>query len=147
VIGPRRNPELNFISAGFVPNERECFTNSITGRFVMAVASAFISLTDYCSMPSSSLYDERWMISATLRAEVASFALPSRTASDHPRISTMQMVRLKSRPHTSLLNLQFVGIIDWLDERKIIEMEWVKIKDMMESAHHLDMSVKRGEED
>ena len=37
--------------------------------------------------------------------------------------------------------------MDWLDERKVIEMEWMKIKDMMESAHHLEMAVKKGEED
>ena len=37
--------------------------------------------------------------------------------------------------------------MDWLDERKVIEMEWIKIKDMMESALHLEMAVKKGEED
>jgi hypothetical protein len=34
----------------------------------------------------------------------------------------------------------------WLDDRKIIEMELQKINDMMESARHLEMAAKRGEE-
>jgi hypothetical protein len=37
--------------------------------------------------------------------------------------------------------------MDWLDQRRIIDMEWVKIKDMMESAHHLEIASKKGEED
>ncbi|KAF8894643.1 hypothetical protein BD779DRAFT_1502200 [Infundibulicybe gibba] len=36
------------------------------------------------------------------------------------------------------------GICDWLDERKIIDMEWKKVKDMMESARNLEMAAKRG---
>ncbi|KAK2466894.1 hypothetical protein APHAL10511_001152 [Amanita phalloides] len=31
------------------------------------------------------------------------------------------------------------GICEWLDKRKIIDMEWHRIKDAMESARHLDM--------
>jgi len=31
------------------------------------------------------------------------------------------------------------GICDWLDERKIIDMEWQRVKDIMESARHLEM--------
>jgi hypothetical protein len=38
-------------------------------------------------------------------------------------------------------------IMDWLDQRRIIDMEWVKIKDMMESAHHLEIASKKGEDD
>jgi hypothetical protein len=38
-------------------------------------------------------------------------------------------------------------IMDWLDQRRIIDTEWVKIKDMMESAHHLEIASKKGEED
>jgi hypothetical protein len=34
------------------------------------------------------------------------------------------------------------GLCDWLDERKLIEMEWHKMKEMMESARHLDMNSK-----
>lgn len=36
------------------------------------------------------------------------------------------------------------AICDWLDERRIIEMEWRKVKDMMESARGLEMAAKRG---
>jgi hypothetical protein len=36
------------------------------------------------------------------------------------------------------------AIMDWLDERKIIEMEWRRIQDMMESARNLEMAVKGG---
>ncbi|KAF9464729.1 hypothetical protein BDZ94DRAFT_1255770 [Collybia nuda] len=39
------------------------------------------------------------------------------------------------------------GICDWLDERKIIDMEWQKITAMMESARHLEMARKRGDDD
>jgi len=46
-----------------------------------------------------------------------------------------------------VINFEFVGIMDWLDQRKIIEMEWVKVKDMMEIARNLDMAAKKGEED
>ncbi|KAF8628447.1 hypothetical protein AX15_003962 [Amanita polypyramis BW_CC] len=31
------------------------------------------------------------------------------------------------------------GICEWLDERKIIDMEWQRIKDVTESARHLEM--------
>jgi hypothetical protein len=34
------------------------------------------------------------------------------------------------------------GICEWLDERQLIEIEWEKIKTMMESARHLEMSAK-----
>lgn len=36
------------------------------------------------------------------------------------------------------------GIMDWLDERKIIDMEWQKVREMMESARNLEMAAKRG---
>jgi hypothetical protein len=31
------------------------------------------------------------------------------------------------------------GLCDWLDKRKVIDMEWQRMKSMMESARHLDM--------
>ena len=34
------------------------------------------------------------------------------------------------------------GLCDWLDERKLIEMEWHKMEEMMESARHLEMNGK-----
>lgn len=39
------------------------------------------------------------------------------------------------------------GIMDWLDQRGIINIEWQKVKEMMESARNLDMKAKRGEAD
>ncbi|KAG6850999.1 hypothetical protein H0H93_004486 [Arthromyces matolae] len=39
------------------------------------------------------------------------------------------------------------GICDWLDQRKVIDREWTKIKDMMESARHLELERKRGDDD
>ncbi|KXN89236.1 hypothetical protein AN958_05990 [Leucoagaricus sp. SymC.cos] len=39
------------------------------------------------------------------------------------------------------------GICEWLDERGFIDQEWHKIKTMMASAHNLEVSAKRGEED
>jgi hypothetical protein len=39
------------------------------------------------------------------------------------------------------------GIMNWLDERGLISMEWQKIKDMMESARNLEVASKRGEDD
>ncbi|KAG6832131.1 hypothetical protein H0H87_002443 [Tephrocybe sp. NHM501043] len=39
------------------------------------------------------------------------------------------------------------GICEWLDQRKVIDMEWMKIKDMMESARHLELERKRGDDD
>ncbi|GLB34929.1 putative protein with domain of unknown function (DUF4211) [Lyophyllum shimeji] len=38
------------------------------------------------------------------------------------------------------------GICDWLDQRKVIDMEWTKLKDMMESARHLELE-KKGDAD
>jgi len=38
------------------------------------------------------------------------------------------------------------GICDWLDERKVIDMQWTKLKDMMESARHLELD-KKGDDD
>lgn len=37
------------------------------------------------------------------------------------------------------------GICEWLDERQLIEIEWEKIKTLMESARHLEMSARKGE--
>lgn len=31
------------------------------------------------------------------------------------------------------------GLCDWLDGRKLIEKEWHKMKEMMESARHLEV--------
>ncbi|KAG6890675.1 hypothetical protein C0995_005047 [Termitomyces sp. Mi166 len=39
------------------------------------------------------------------------------------------------------------GICEWLDQRKVIDMEWMKIKDMMESARHLELDRKKGDDD
>lgn len=39
------------------------------------------------------------------------------------------------------------GICEWLDERNLIDMEWQKIKDMMEGARNLEMAAKRGADD
>ncbi|KAJ3564292.1 hypothetical protein NP233_g8387 [Leucocoprinus birnbaumii] len=39
------------------------------------------------------------------------------------------------------------GICDWLDERGFIDQEWHKMKTMIDSAHNLEVSAKKGEED
>ncbi len=39
------------------------------------------------------------------------------------------------------------GIMTWLDERGIIAMEYQKINHMMESATHLEVASKRGDQD
>ncbi|KAF9005684.1 hypothetical protein BDQ17DRAFT_1408378 [Cyathus striatus] len=38
-------------------------------------------------------------------------------------------------------------LCEWLDERKIVDMEWQKMKTMMDRARHLEMATKKGEED
>ena len=37
------------------------------------------------------------------------------------------------------------ALCDWLDQRRIIDTEWQKLKAMMESAHHLEIHSKNGE--
>jgi hypothetical protein len=39
------------------------------------------------------------------------------------------------------------GLCDWLDRRKIIDMEWQRLKNMMESARHLELGDGNGELD
>lgn len=39
------------------------------------------------------------------------------------------------------------GIMDWLDQRGVINFEWQKVKGMMEDAENLEMKAKRGEAD
>lgn len=39
------------------------------------------------------------------------------------------------------------GLCDWLEERKIIDMEWQRLKNMMESARHLELGDRKGEMD
>lgn len=39
------------------------------------------------------------------------------------------------------------GICDWLDERKVIDMQWEKVKLMMESAQHLELASKTGDQE
>lgn len=39
------------------------------------------------------------------------------------------------------------GICEWLDKRKMIDMEWQLLKKKMDDARHLEMAVKRGEDD
>jgi len=46
----------------------------------------------------------------------------------------------RKRPPTDLGDAD--GICEWLDERKIIDMEWLHVKDVMESSLHLDMFSK-----
>ena len=38
------------------------------------------------------------------------------------------------------------GIMDWLDQRGVIEMEWQKLKDIMDSARNLEIRAKRQED-
>lgn len=38
------------------------------------------------------------------------------------------------------------ALCEWLDQRKVIDVEWHKLKDMMESAHHLEIHGKRLDE-
>lgn len=38
------------------------------------------------------------------------------------------------------------GIMDWLDQRGIIEMEWKRLREMMDSARNLDAASKNGED-
>jgi len=39
------------------------------------------------------------------------------------------------------------GIMDWLDQRGIIDMEWQRLRKMMDSARTLDAASARGEDD
>lgn len=39
------------------------------------------------------------------------------------------------------------GVVDWLDQRRVIEILYGDVKDMMESARHLEMRVKKGDDD
>ena len=39
------------------------------------------------------------------------------------------------------------AIMNWLDERGVIAAEWHNIKEMMESAQHLEVATKRGDDD
>ena len=39
------------------------------------------------------------------------------------------------------------GIMEWLDQRGIIDMEWQAIRELMKSARNLEMAAKRGEDD
>ncbi|TFK55040.1 hypothetical protein OE88DRAFT_1805440 [Heliocybe sulcata] len=39
------------------------------------------------------------------------------------------------------------GVMEWLDQRGIVEMEWRRVKDMMARARNLEVASKRGEED
>lgn len=38
------------------------------------------------------------------------------------------------------------GIMDWLDQRGIIDLEWHNVRELMESARNLEMISKRGGE-
>lgn len=38
------------------------------------------------------------------------------------------------------------GICDWLDQRKVIEVEWEKLKGYMESARGLELAAKKGDD-
>jgi len=39
------------------------------------------------------------------------------------------------------------GLCDWLDQRRIIDMEWQRLKNMMESARHLELGERKREKD
>lgn len=39
------------------------------------------------------------------------------------------------------------AICEWLDERKMVDIEWQRVKDMMESARHLEIASKKGDDD
>lgn len=39
------------------------------------------------------------------------------------------------------------GIMEWLDQRGVIDMEWQTVKELMESARNLEMAAKKGDDD
>ncbi|KZT09438.1 uncharacterized protein LAESUDRAFT_694923 [Laetiporus sulphureus 93-53] len=39
------------------------------------------------------------------------------------------------------------AIMDWLDEREIINIEWKRVNDMMEEARNLEMKARKGDDD
>ena len=38
------------------------------------------------------------------------------------------------------------NIMNWLDERHVIDMQWMAIKKMMDDARGLEMAAKRGDD-
>lgn len=38
------------------------------------------------------------------------------------------------------------SIMNWLDERHVIDMQWMAIKKMMDDARGLEMAAKRGDD-
>jgi len=65
---------------------------------------------------------------------------------NHLMIFQTQTV-VSSHNNASLLSLTFVQVImDWLDQRQIIDIGWHRLKDVMESATTLEMAKRNGEE-
>ncbi|KAH7889668.1 hypothetical protein F5I97DRAFT_1846179 [Phlebopus sp. FC_14] len=63
-------------------------------------------------------------------------------------------------PNKSFVKVAFAGgvqppedlhhadkVMDWLDQRGIIDMEWQRVREMMESARNLEISARRGDVD
>jgi hypothetical protein len=38
------------------------------------------------------------------------------------------------------------GICDWLDQRRVVEQEWEKLKGYMERARNLELAAKKGDD-
>ncbi|OCH94983.1 hypothetical protein OBBRIDRAFT_884303 [Obba rivulosa] len=78
------------------------------------------------------------------------FEALSREVEDlHARVESRGFVRVShakgKRPPDDLSDAD--GIMEWLDDRGIIDLEWRNIKQMMDSARNLEMRAKKGEDE
>lgn len=120
----------NLTLDGSVVGGHEFTMNLHTGRFVTCCASMKRSLTAV----------HQYSLFKCIRQEVDDLHA-SRQSGGFFRISYSGT----KKPPEDLDDAD--AIYEWLDERKVLDMEWQKIKDMMESARHLEMASKKADDD
>jgi hypothetical protein len=116
-----------------VPSAPECFTNSHIGRSV----NFFFDLQKSPSIQLLSLH--QYSLFKCICQEVDELHIRNQGGGFF-RVAYAGGIK----PPKDLGDAD--GICDWLDQRKMIDMEWLKVKDMMESARHLEMAVKGGDD-
>jgi hypothetical protein len=117
----------NFTSAGSAPHEHEPITILCIGRF------AYVS---ECRCRCTNISSSQHALYTALLQEIDSLSTSNGRLHGFVHVS-----HVKSPQDLSDAD----GIMTWLDERRVVEMEWQKVKTMMESARHLEMTAKKGE--
>jgi len=142
-------PLISAESSESEDSEEEDLTKEFNlGRFCAKRTQVFHRFThwevDHLNRPSTTFSDNpfanQYSLYQTLSREIEELR-----SSDGARGFVRVAFAKGRKPPKDLTDAD--GIMDWLDQRGIIGMEWQTVRELMESARNLEMAAKRGEDD